>query len=67
MLVKLPNGEEAVSMGADTKANTLGPRALEVGDHCLFEDGSDRGGALYPKLVKTETAQGMGEVVAVRG
>ena len=49
------------------KRTPWGRGALEVGDHCLFEDGSDRGGALYPKLVKTETAQGMGEVVAVRG
>ena len=43
-------------MGADTKANTLwGDGALEVGDLCLLEDGSERGGALVSDVVANET------------
>ena len=42
-------------MGADTKANTRGGGALERGDSRLFEDGSERGGALGSELVVTET------------
>ena len=43
-------------MGADTKANTLwGDGAPEVGDLCLCEDGSERGGALVSDTVATET------------
>ena len=33
---------EGVSPGVDRKANTLGRGALEVGDHRLLEDGSER-------------------------
>ena len=46
-------------MGADTKANTYGCGALEVGDHCLLEDGSERGGALGSDVIAPETARDM--------
>ena len=51
-----------VSMGADRKASTRGGGALELGDSRLFEDGSERGGALVSDGVATETAgEGRGE------
>eukprot|EP00964_Phaeocystis_antarctica_P115279 scaffold79253_cov51-Phaeocystis_antarctica.AAC.1 len=46
-----------VSMGADTKANTRGRGALEVGDLRLFEDGGERGGALGQDGIVRETAR----------
>ena len=56
-------------MGADIKANTRGGGALELGDSRLFEDGSERGGALVSDLVAAETADegqdGIGERVGV--
>ena len=46
-----------MSGGLDTNANTSpGGGALEVGDLCLVEDGSERGGALVSDLVAFETA-----------
>ena len=59
---------ETGSMGADagdegcqralTKRRTLsGGGALEVGDHRLFEDGCERGGALVSDLVVPNTAK----------
>ena len=45
-----------VSMGADTKANTRGRGALEVGDLRLLEDGSERSDALVSNPVVSETA-----------
>ena len=55
-----------VSMGADTKANPLGGGALEVGDHSLLEDGSERGGALGSDGIVRDTASdvrdGKGEI-----
>ena len=47
-----------VSMGADTKANTRGPGALDVGDLRLFEDGGEGGGALGQDGIVRETARG---------
>ena len=50
-------------MGVDTFANTIGSRfeatqgALQVGDLCLLEDGSERGGALGSDVVILETAK----------
>ena len=48
-------------MGIDTKANAWEPvrgrSALEVGDVCLFKDGSERGGALVSDVVVKETAR----------
>ena len=45
-----------MSAGADRKENTLwGGGALEVGDLCLLEDGSERGGALASNLILSET------------
>ena len=44
-----------VSTGADTKANTRRGGALELGDSRLFEDGSERGGALIFDVVLLET------------
>ena len=45
-------------MGADTKATTFGGSgALEVGDHRLLEDGSERGGALVSDVVVPDTAR----------
>jgi hypothetical protein len=53
-------------MGADTKANPLGGGALEVGDHSLLEDGSERGGALGSDGIVRDTASdvrdGKGEI-----
>ena len=46
-----------MSMPADTKANTRGGGALERGDSRLFEDGSERGGALGSDVVETEAAK----------
>ena len=44
-------------MGADRKENTLwGDGALEVGDLCLLEDSSERGGALVSDAIASETA-----------
>ena len=45
-----------VSTGIDKKVNALGGGALEVGDHCLLEDGGERGGALGSDVVATDTA-----------
>jgi hypothetical protein len=50
-------GERAgVSMGIDTKENTLGGGAPQVGDLRLLEAGGERGGALVSDLVVVETA-----------
>ena len=50
------NGERVgASMGGDTKANTRGRGALEVGDLRLLEDGSERSGALVSDVVASET------------
>ena len=46
-----------VSMGADTKANTRGRGALEVGDLRLLEDGGEHGGALGSNVVAGEAAR----------
>jgi hypothetical protein len=58
-----------VSTGADTKANTRGGGALEVGDLRLLEDGRERGGALLSDVVVRDTASegqdGIGETVGV--
>ena len=43
-------------MGADTKANTRGGGALELGDSRLFEEESEEGGALVSDVVVTKTA-----------
>ena len=43
-------------MGTDAKANTSGGGALELGDSRLFEDGSERGGALVSDVVAADTA-----------
>ena len=49
-------GWRAVSMGADTKANTLRGGGLpEGGDLRLLEDGSERGGALVSNVVAFDT------------
>ena len=49
-------------MGADRKANSRGGGALEHRDSRLFEDGSERGGALVSDGVAMETAgEGRGE------
>ena len=45
-----------MSMGADTKANTLSGGALQIGDLRLVEDGSQRSGALVSDAVECETA-----------
>ena len=43
-------------MGADKKLSKhLGRGALEVCDHCLLGDGSERGGALGSNVVASET------------
>ena len=44
-------------MGGDTKANTRGGGALELGDSRLFEDGSERGGALVSDVIDRDTAR----------
>ena len=60
-------GAEACQ-GALTQRRTLsGGGAPEVGDHCLLEDGCERGGALVSDLVVPDTVQSMGKVGAVRG
>jgi len=49
---------QACQRGADAKANTiLGGGALEVGNHCLLEDGSERGGALVSDAVVPDTTR----------
>ena len=52
-------GERArLSTGADTKANTLwGRGVLEVSDHRLLEDSSERGDALVSDAIVPETAR----------
>ena len=47
-----------MSMGADSaqKRTLWGSSALEMGDHRLLEDGSERGGALVSDVVALETA-----------
>jgi hypothetical protein len=49
-----------VSMGADSarKRTLWGSSALEMGDHRLLEDGSERGGALNSDGIVPETAWG---------
>ena len=56
-----------MSTGVDTKANAWEPvrgrrSALEVGDVCLFKDGSERNCALVSDVVVPETARGGGNV-----
>ena len=47
-----------MSTGVDTKANaSRGSGALEVGDLCLVEDGSERSGALGSYFVASETVR----------
>ena len=51
-----------MSTGVDTKANAWEPvrgrrSALEVGDVCLFKDGSERNCALVSDVVVPETAR----------
>ena len=47
-----------LSAGVDTKANaSRGSGALEVGDLCLVEDGSERSGALGSYFVASETVR----------
>ena len=48
---------QRVSTGADTKANTRGGGALEMGDLRLLEDGCERGGALVSDIIVPETAR----------
>ena len=45
-----------MSAGADAKANAWGSGILEVGDLCLFEDGSECSDALVSDVVLCETA-----------
>ena len=45
-----------MSAGADKKATLWGGGALEVGDQCLLEDGSERSDALVSDAVASETA-----------
>ena len=45
-------------MGADTKVNTRGGGALQMGDLRLLEDGGERGGAFVSHTVAPETAVG---------
>ena len=45
-----------MSRGSDTKANTRGGGALEVGDLCLLEDGGEYSGALGSDVIAPETA-----------
>ena len=55
---KLQRWGVAVSMGIDTKKQTLwGGGAPQVGDLRLLEDGSERGGALVSDLVVVETVR----------
>ena len=44
-----------MSTGVDRKANTQGRGALEVGDHCLLENGSERGGTPVSDFVVPQT------------
>ena len=50
-----------MSTGADTKANTRGRGALELGDLRLLEDGSERGGAFVSNAIEFETARDGGQ------
>ena len=43
-------------MATDTKGNTLGAGAREVGDLCLHEDGTNRSGTLSSDVIASETA-----------
>ena len=53
-----------VSMGIDTKSNTLCGRAPQAGDLRLLEDGGERRGALVSNVVAVETAdEGGAEMV----
>ena len=57
-----------MSTGADTKANILwGRGVLEVSDHRLLEDSSERGGALVSDLIVPETARDGREQARVNG
>ena len=56
-----------VSTGTDTKANTRGRGALELGDLRLLEDGSERGGALDSNVIVPETARDGWEQARVNG
>ena len=51
-----------MSTGADSarKRTLWGSSALEMGDHCLLEDGGERRGALGSDAVDPQTVQGMG-------
>jgi len=51
-------GRVSVSAGADSarKRTLWGSSALEISDHRLLEDGSERGGALVSDVVALETA-----------
>ena len=47
-----------MSTGADKKLSKhLGRGALEVCDHCLLEDSSERGGAFDSDVIELETAR----------
>ena len=48
-------GRKLVSGALTQKRTLLGGGALEVGNHCLLEDGSERGGALVFDAVVPET------------
>jgi hypothetical protein len=52
----------SMSTGADSarKRTLWGSSALEMGDHRLFEDGGERGGALVADRVASETASERG-------
>ena len=52
---------------ADTKANTRGGGALEMGDLRLLEDGCERGGALDSDVIVPETARDGWEQARVNG
>ena len=52
-------------MGADRTVSARGGGALQVGDLCLVEDGSERSDALVSDSIATESAsegQGVGTV-----
>ena len=53
-------------MGTDAKANTSGGGALELGDSRLFEDGSERGGALDSDVIDADTVRVRGAARVVR-
>ena len=54
--------------GALTQKRTLwGRGALEVGDLCLLEDSSERGGALVSDAIAPETARDGWEQARVNG